>query len=698
MRSLAAMMVLLGLIAFNSRGEVLDPAMHHLRHGEGREWDDFPERAEADELRIAFDAKADGAERALRLRHRDLRHVWKVVLNGKDLAKLPQDDNAMVSLIAVPAGALRGGANELRVVCAEKSAEVDDVEIGDVELLDRSLKEVLSEATIDVSVVDGELSKAIPCRLTILDSRGMMMPLGIESTSAQAVRAGVVYTGAGATTLRLPAGLYTIYAGRGFEWGIDSVKVDLKAGVNDAKRLVIRREVDTAGYVAADTHIHTFTYSRHGDATLAERMITLAGEGIELAIATDHNLPVDYEEAARAGGVRRYFTPVIGNEVTTAKLGHFNVFPITKGGAIINFRAPTWEKLFDSIDALSPAAVVILNHARDDHGGFRPFDPIRHISTTGENLDGQDLRANAMEVINSGATLNDAMLLYRDWMGCLNRGLRLTPVGASDSHDVSRFIVGQGRTYVRAEDNDPGKIDIGRACDAIRKGNVLVSYGLLVELKVNGRFGPGELAAVAGEVVIEVMVSGPAWTRADRVALYANGIKIREAAIDAASGGRAGLKSAVTWRIPKLAQDVFLTAISTGPGVTELYWPAAKPYQRTNSHWVPYVMGCTGAVFVDADGSGTFESAFDYARHVVDAAGADVAMTMKGLEGYDASVTAQAASLLRAKGKLTTPEALDEAAKAGTQTVLDGFSAYSKAWRESDAARSTQASRTPSAP
>ena len=46
-------------------------------------------------------------------------------------------------------------------------------------------------------------------------------------------------------------------------------------------------------------------------------MLTLAGEAIELPIATDHNKHIDYTDLAIELGVRKYFTPVIGNEVTT---------------------------------------------------------------------------------------------------------------------------------------------------------------------------------------------------------------------------------------------------------------------------------------------------------------------------------------------------------------------------------------------
>jgi hypothetical protein len=673
-----------------ARAEILDGKMHHLRHGDEREWDDFPTKPESDQLHLTFNASPNPTQRTLSLRHRDLRHIWKLTLNGKELAKLPQDENPMVSLIAVPPGALRDGANELQITCAQTTNEADDVMIGEIALLDQARRDLVTQASVEVTVTDADTAKSIPCRLTIVNAQGDLTPLGIESDITHAVRPGVVYTATGQATLRLPAGQYTLYAGRGFEWGIDSAKVDLRAGANQPRRLSLRREVDTAGYVAADTHVHTFTYSRHGDATLAERMITLAGEGIELPIATDHNLPIDYEEAASAAGVRQYFTPVIGNEVTTPKLGHFNVFPIDKTTKLIDFRAPTWEKLFDNIDALAPDSVIILNHARDNHGGFRPFDPTRHISITGEDLDGQTLRANAMEVINSGATLNDPMLLYRDWMGCLNRGLRLTPIGSSDSHDVTRFIVGQGRTYVRAPDAVPGRIDIKAAVDSFKHGRVLVSYGLLTDIKVNGQFSSGDLAAIAGEVQVEITVSGPSWTRATHVELYANGIKIRDAAIDAEHASRAGLKASVTWRLPKPPHDFYLTAVATGPGVTAPYWPGAKPYQRTSPHWEPYVFACTGALFLDADGTGSFQSAFDYAKQVVTEANEDVGAAVRALGAYDMSVAAQAASILRTHGRFDTPQSIDDAGQAGSPAIRAGFATFADALRKHDAPVATK--------
>ena len=93
------------------------------------------------------------------------------------------------------------------------------------------------------------------------------------------------------------------------------------------------------------------------------------------------------------------------------------------------------------------------------------------------------------------------MQTYRDWFGLLNRGVLMTPVGASDSHDVSRYIVGQARTYIRCNDDQPGEIDVAEAITSFLAGRVLVSCGLLVDITVNDKYGPGDLVQ-AGDAVL----------------------------------------------------------------------------------------------------------------------------------------------------------------------------------------------------
>ena len=111
----------------------------------------------------------------------------------------------------------------------------------------------------------------------------------------------------GHTRLGVAAGSYVLYAGRGFEYGIASARFTVASAETRQVPLRIRREVPTPGLIASDTHLHTLTHSRHGDATIEERMLTIAGEGIELAVATDHNHHTDYTEPAIRTGVADHF-------------------------------------------------------------------------------------------------------------------------------------------------------------------------------------------------------------------------------------------------------------------------------------------------------------------------------------------------------------------------------------------------------
>src|SRR5947199_9375196 len=108
--------------------------------------------------------------------------------------------------------------------------------------------------------------------------------------------------------------------------------------------------------------------------------------------------------------------------------------------------------------------VIVLNHPRNIHNNFQPFAATNFNAVTGRNLRGFEFSFDAVEVANSSALQSDWMLSFRDWFALLNYGCRVTAVGSSDAHDVSRYIVGQGRTYIACADTDPGHIDISQAC------------------------------------------------------------------------------------------------------------------------------------------------------------------------------------------------------------------------------------------
>ena len=276
---------------------IITERIHHVRSGAEREWAEFPGQAEGTELIRTFQATPNTGEQKLRLRHRDLKQGWRVLVNVKEIARLPFDEADMITYWVVPAGTLRDGANELRIHCT--GAASDDVLIGPVTLIDRPREQVLLEATVDVSVHEAPGGRAVPSRITVADEHATLVSPGNVSDAQHAVRPGVVYSGSGAVRLSLPAGRYVIYAGRGFEYSVARAEVELAQGTHASRSLTIRREVDTTGWAAMDTHVHTGAFAGHGDAAIEERMLTIAGEGVELPVSTEHNMRVDFDARSR---------------------------------------------------------------------------------------------------------------------------------------------------------------------------------------------------------------------------------------------------------------------------------------------------------------------------------------------------------------------------------------------------------------
>lgn len=667
----------------------LTSKMHHLRNLPEREWANFPAKAESEALELKFALREPRADWTLQFRQEDIKQDWRVKLNGKEIGKLHRDEIDMRVSLAIAPGVLRQGDNVLRIESASQRSP-DDIRVGEIRLAPEKREEILSKATLKVVVYDDtQKPKGTPCRITIVDQGGSLVETGAFSNSELAVRPGTIYTSTGIATIPIPAGKYTVYVGRGFEYSLSKNEIEVNPGEKNLVSTAIRRVVPTEGYVACDTHVHTRTHSGHGDSTVQERMITLAGEGIELPIATDHNVHIDHNPFAVQMGVRRYFTPVIGNEVTT-RTAHFNVFPVSPGAPPPDHRSSDWAQTFARIDRVEGVKVVILNHARDIHSGVTPFGPNLFNDAAGVNVDGWQLRANAMEVVNSSATQTDILQLFRDWMTLLNRGHQITPIGSSDSHDVARHFVGQGRTYIRCNDADPSEIDVDMAVNSLLQGQVRISYGLLTALTVDDKYTSGELARVPGDTItVRTQVLGPNWVEASKLILYANGEPIREQNINfpEVSEEIPGLHWAGTWKIPRPRHDVHLVAIAIGPGIDGPFWRTAKAYQPASPVWEPHVIGCSGAVWVDADGNGRPTPAVDYAKQIVADAKGDLLTVLKSLADFDTAIAAQCADILQSSGTMLIHPASQKLIRSAPNPARAGFEKYVAAWRRNQVAR-----------
>ncbi len=647
---------------------VLNRERIHLRSGTVPEWTEFAASTpNGRRLDLRFTASSNATEATLFIQQDDVRHDWNVELNGRRLGKLFLMEADLVHTLSVPIGTLNNGSNCLSILPPRDN---DDIVLGEVRLVSRASTNALHDAGIKAHDMDPATGKPLPCRLTIVNEHGTLAPIwGRGDTSLLAVRPGVVYSGNGAAEIGLPAGVYTVYASRGFEWSVATQRVHVVKGDTAPVALRLDRLIPTPGWVSCDTHVHTFTHSRHGDATEHERVITLAGEGIELPIATEHNLHVDYGDMTRRTGMGDYFTPIAGNEVTTPA-GHFNIFPVDPAARVPDFLTTDWRRLLTGLRATPQARVVVLNHPRNVHNNFQPFAATNFNAASGDNLRGPEFTFDAMEVLNSSAQQSDYMLVYRDWFALLNHGYRITAVGSSDGHDVSRYIVGQSRTYIACADGQPGRIDVAAACSNLLAGRALVSMGLLVNMTVNERIVVGEVATNVGpEMRVKVDVMVPPWSSATNVSLFANGAEIRSRKLD-------GRSESVSWILPRPAHDIHLVAIATGPGVTAPFWAIPRPYQPASPRWEGRVIASTNPIWLDADGDGKFSAAREYARRLIADSAGDVAKLFSALNEYDEAVSVQAASLRAAAGQSLDAPQFSELMKSASEHVRRGIRAF----------------------
>ncbi len=608
MRRLAAVLLVAGLplataatlrrLADDAR--TIEAAMHHLGNDVVKDWPGVPEAPEGMRLSVRFDATRNEREQTLLVRQRDVDDVWTIELNGAAVGVLDRRKPDVTRPYAIPAGALRDGENEL-VIAAPKGT--DDIALGEIRLVPRPLREHLKLRRIAVRVTEGRTGKPTPARITIAGPGGASPEIRFPSPGAAAVRDGVLYTTSGEVSFEVPEGGYDLFATRGAEWGLARAHMD--SGVLDEVRvgLSIDREVDTAGWIAADTHLHTFTFSGHGDSTVEERVATLAGEGVELAIATDHNHHTDYRPLQSELGLGAHFTAVTGNEVTSDN-GHFNAFPFAPGVAPPPHQEKDWVKLVDGIRAKG-ATVVILNHPRWPKLETGPLGVFGMDRTTGVRTSGPPrLPVDAMELVNSTALLDDPLYLFTDWFALLNHGERIFAVGSSDSHTVGD-PVGLGRTYVRSATDVPSAIDVGEACRSFTTGALSVSLGMFADARVADG-GIGSTVSVSdGRIEGTLRIASASWVRPRKILLFLDGWIASEIAVELPQGRPTDLRVPIALTAPP--HDAYLVCVVLGDEIRAPFWRSEQPY----------TLAATNPIWLDRDGDGVCDAPRVTARRLL---------------------------------------------------------------------------------
>ncbi|MDP7028604.1 MAG: CehA/McbA family metallohydrolase [Phycisphaerales bacterium] len=484
-------------------------------------------------------------------------------------------------------------------------------------------------STLNVTITTSD-GQPLPVRLTFLkgtgEDPGEIFDVVDGDPTRLAIRRNVVYTIDGEAELTVPSGSWQVLASRGMEYGLARCHLDLLPDSTVHWEATIDPAIDTTGWAGGDFHLHTLTHSGHGDSNMPERMISIAGEGVEFAVATDHNHNTDYLPDMKSTGADAWFTTVAGNEIS-ADYGHFNAYPLDPSAEVIDWTAPA-PALFAEVrlntSDFDTVPVVQVNHPRwgdIDYFGARGLNPWTSESSHPE----WSWDFDAVEVMNENAgwgwydaeTDEEAVdscshSVMRDWINMINAGRRIAPMGNSDSHTVESNFAGIPRTYVRVDDANPTAIDPEDVAAAVRRGAVLATTGPFLTVSADGG-GPGDLVSPDGGAFdLTIGVQAAPWIPVDRIRVLADGDEL--AAFSLAEDGYTPPMLIGPLRV-EASQDSWMTVIAESDRSMA---PVVRDRRRPIRP-----LAVTGPIRIDADGDGQWTPPLAAAHVIASQAGGD---------------------------------------------------------------------------
>lgn len=173
-------------------------------------------------------------------------------------------------------------------------------------------------------------------------------------------------------------GTYRVFASHGPEYSRAETDVTVAPGDQVALQLVLTHEVDTTGWINGDFHLHAEPSFDSG-MKLAKRIETAVVEGLDLAVATDHDVITDYGPVLKELKLESRMASGIGVELSSLEMGHFIAFPTQYDELVIpHHGAPDWmcldgPALLDSLQdiyAEEHEGVRIMAHPRDGFIGY----------------------------------------------------------------------------------------------------------------------------------------------------------------------------------------------------------------------------------------------------------------------------------------------------------------------------------------
>ena len=457
-------------------------------------------------------------------------------------------------------------------------------------------------ATLVVQVRDGD-GKPLPARLTFIGIEGTHTPkftradIGIERPGG-ILAFDRAFIG-GDATLLVPSGSYEVWFSHGPEYEAIAKEIHLGPTMMSSLGVTLRHVVDTPGWVSGDFHVHA-EHSFDSKVPMRHRAYQFAADGVDVIVATDHDVISDYAPVIAQLGLRERLVGLQGDEVTSREWGHFGAFPLAgddtlpdRGAITVKRRTP--ETMFAELRSRWPDVLIDVHHPRLEKGKIGYF----HLG----ELDTKTLKSkragfsfdfDSVEVLNGYQDPDrksvDAVLA--DWFAFLRRGHRITATGNSDTHHLTFNLGGFPRNYVQMPDGPLADLDGAALARAVKAGHSFLTTGPIVEVTV-GTQGLGDTIETRGRpLALHVRVRAPAWMQVDRVTVLIDGV----AAVRRPTLGLAPVRFDETISIP-MVRDAFVIVRVDGDR------PMA-PVIGDGRRFKVYPLAITNPIWVDVDGDG----------------------------------------------------------------------------------------------
>jgi len=405
--------------------------------------------------------------------------------------------------------------------------------------------------------------------------------------------------------VKLPVGTYLVYASRGPEYTLDKKVIEVLKDEYRELTFVIDKVVKTPNLVSIDPHMHT--QNSDGDVLIPERIKSVVAEGVEVAVASDHNYISNYYPILKKLGLNKYLAVITGNEVSTSGVIHYNTYPLKyrpeeeNNGATCPL-AEEASRLFEASRKKDPEAILQVNHPRSGTiGYFNNYHLDQETAAFARKTFNTSF--DVLEVMNGARFYGSNYVAIEDWFHLLNRGYYFPLIGSSDSHTTDKGEPGYCRTYIFYEGEKGDNLDLSALAQAIKKGRSFASNGPLVEFKINSKYTSGDSFTVkGGKVDIWLKVQSAPWVAVDEVRLIINGERKIIFSVEAQEKVIQKFMEQISLNLDKdsyIAIEVLgkktLYPVLQDTSSSGLLVDVALPYALTNP------------VFVDVDGNGEFD-------------------------------------------------------------------------------------------